>query len=177
MHPETTPVITFVGKSGAGKTTLLEKLIPVLKARGLRLAVLKHDAHHFEMDKPGKDTYRFTAAGADAVTISNREKFAMIEHPAEELSLREIITRLPQVDLVLTEGYKRNDYPKIEVHRAELRQPLIAPPEQLLAVMTDEALDTPARQLSLTDAEGCADVIEAYLRGAWAARSGGDAER
>lgn len=75
MNPDLVPIITFVGKSGTGKTTLLEQLIPMLKARGLRLAVLKHDAHHFEMDKPGKDTYRFTAAGADVVTISNAEKF------------------------------------------------------------------------------------------------------
>ena len=164
MNPETTPIITFVGKSGTGKTTFLEQLIPVLKRRGLRLAVLKHDAHHFEMDRPGKDTYRFTAAGADVVTISNAEKFALIERPPEELRVADIVARLPQVDVVLTEGYKQSRYPKIEIHRAALRRPLIAPPEQLLAVMTDEALDCPARQLALTDVEGCADVIEAYLK-------------
>lgn len=133
MNPDLVPIITFVGKSGTGKTTLLEQLIPMLKARGLRLAVLKHDAHHFEMDKPGKDTYRFTAAGADVVTISNAEKFAMIEQPPEELSLRDIISRLPQVDLVLTEGYKKSRYPKIEIHRAELHRPLLADPNELLA--------------------------------------------
>ncbi len=164
MNPDMVPVITFVGRSGTGKTTLLERLIPVLKGRGLTLAVLKHDAHHFEMDKPGKDTYRFTAAGADVVAISNREKFAMVEQPGEELSLREIISRLPRVDIVLTEGYKRSVYPKIELHRAELHRPLIAPPEQLLAVMTDEMVDTPAPVLDLDDVEGCADVVEAYLR-------------
>lgn len=164
MNPDTTPIITFVGKSGTGKTTFLEQLIPVLKARGLRLAVLKHDAHHFEMDKPGKDTYRFTAAGADVVTISNAEKFAMIERPQTELSVGDIVSRLPQVDIVLTEGYKKSHYPKIEIHRAELNRPLIAAPEELLAIMTDEPLDCPALQLSLTDIEGCADVIERYLR-------------
>ncbi len=164
MNPDCVPVITFVGKSGTGKTTFLEKLIPVLKGRGIRLAVLKHDAHHFEMDRPGKDTYRFTAAGADVVTISNREKFAMIEQPQEELSLRDIIARLPQVDLVLTEGYKRSRYPKIELHRAELHRSLIAPPEQLLAVLTDEPVDTPVAQLDLSDAEGCADVICRYMQ-------------
>lgn len=163
MNPDSVPVITFVGKSGTGKTTFLEKLIPVLKANGLRLAVLKHDAHHFEMDKPGKDTYRFTAAGADVVTISNREKFALIERPQEELSLREIISRLPQVDLVLTEGYKKSHYPKIEIHRAVLQRPLIAPPEQLLAIMTDEPLDVPIRQLGLEDTAGCAALIMDYL--------------
>ena len=147
MNPDLVPIITFVGKSGTGKTTLLEQLIPMLKGRGLRLAVLKHDAHHFEMDKPGKDTYRFTAAGADVVTISNAEKFAMIEQPPEELSLRDIISRLPQVDLVLTEGYKKSRYPKIEIHRAELHRPLLADPNELLAILTDEPVDSPAPQL------------------------------
>ena len=158
-----TPVITFVGLSGTGKTTLLEKLIPVLKQQGLRLAVLKHDAHHFEMDKPGKDTYRFTAAGADVVTISNREKFAMIQRLEEEMTLRDIIRRLPPVDLILTEGYKKSPDPKIEIHRAVLNRPLIASPTELLCVMTDEPLDTPARQLDLNDVQGCADVILEYL--------------
>lgn len=164
MNPDTTPIITFVGKSGTGKTTFLEQLIPELKGRGLRLAVLKHDAHHFEMDKPGKDTYRFSAAGADVVTISNREKFALIEQPKEELTVADIVSRLPQVDIVLTEGYKKSSYPKIEIHRAALQRPLIASPQELLAIMTDEPVDSPAKQLSLTDIAGCADLIQAYLR-------------
>ena len=164
MNPETTPIITFVGKSGTGKTTLLEKLIPVLKTRGLRLAVLKHDAHHFEMDKPGKDTYRFTAAGADVVTISNAEKFALIEQPPAELRIEDIVTRLPAVDLVLTEGYKKSLYPKIEIHRAVLNRPLLTPPEQLLAVMTDEPLEIAAPQLPLEDISGCAEIILSYWK-------------
>ncbi len=164
MNPDTTPIITFVGKSGTGKTTFLEKLIPVLKARGYRLAVLKHDAHQFEVDKPGKDTYRFSAAGADVVTISNAEKFAMMEHPVAELTIQDIVSRLPTVDLVLTEGYKKSRYPKIEIHRAALHRPLIAPPEQILAIMTDEPLDSSALQLDLEDITGCADTIEAYLK-------------
>ena len=164
MNPETTPIITFVGKSGTGKTTFLERLIPVLKARGLKLAVLKHDAHHFEMDKPGKDTYRFTAAGADVVTISNAEKFAMIEQPPAELTAADIVSRLPQVDLVLTEGYKKSSYPKIEIHRAVLDRPLLTPEAELLAVMTDEPLAVSAPQLSLEDVSGCAEIILTYLK-------------
>ncbi len=164
MHPNTTPVITFVGLSGTGKTTFLEQLIPALKARGLHLAVLKHDAHHFEMDKPGKDTWRFTEAGADVVTISNAGKFAMIETLSRELSLQDIISRLPPVDVVLTEGYKKSRNPKIEIHRAALGRPLLSSPEELLAVMTDEPLDTPAKQLDLTDISGCADLVEHYIR-------------
>ena len=163
MNPDAIPVITFVGLSGTGKTTFLEQLIPELKNRGLRLAVLKHDVHHFEMDRPGKDTYRFTAAGADTVAISGQEQFAMIENLPEELTLRQILTRLPEADLVLTEGYKHSDCPKIEIHRACLGRPLLASPEELLAVMTDEPLDTPVRQLPLEDISGCADLIESYL--------------
>lgn len=164
MDADRTPIVTFVGRSGTGKTTFLERLIPALKGRGLRLAVLKHDAHHFEMDRPGKDTYRFTAAGADVVTISNAGQFALLERPPRELDLKDILARLPQVDLVLTEGYKKSDCPKIELHRAVLGQSLMAPPEQLLAVLTDEPVDTPAPQLDLADAEGCADLLMDYLR-------------
>ena len=156
-----TPVITFVGLSGTGKTTFLEKLIPVLKARGLRLAVIKHDAHHFEMDRPGKDTYRFSQAGADVVAISSREQAAILEKPPSELSLEDLIDRLPSVDLILTEGYKKSRYPKVEIHRAELDRPLLTPAEELLCVMTDEPLDTPVPQRPLEDAAGCADLIMA----------------
>ena len=164
MNPDRTPVITFVGLSGTGKTTFLEKLIPVLKSRGLRLAVLKHDAHHFEMDKPGKDTWRFTQAGADVISISNATKFAMIEKPEKELSLPDIIRRLPDVDIVLTEGYKKSRYPKIEIHRAALNRPRIASQDELLAVMTDEPLEQEIPQLPLDNIAGCADLIEAYLK-------------
>ena len=163
MNPDTSPVVTFVGSSGTGKTTYLARLIPELKGRGLRLAVLKHDVHHFEMDHPGKDTYRFTAAGADVVTIANREKFALLQRTDRELSLEEIISRLPPVDLILVEGYKHNPYPKIEIHRAALGRPLIAPPEELLAIVTDEPVDSPAPQLDLTDLTGCADLLMRHL--------------
>ncbi len=157
------PIITFVGLSGTGKTTFLEKLIPELKRRHLRLAVLKHDAHHFEMDKPGKDTWRFTQAGADVSAISNQTQFALVERTSRQLELMELIERLPEVDLVLTEGYKRSPTKKIELHRAVLGQPLLSRPEELLAVITDEPLDVDVPQLDLEDAAGCADLIVQYL--------------
>ncbi len=158
------PVITFVGKSGTGKTTYLERLIPVLKGRGLRLALVKHDAHGFEMDTPGKDTYRFSAAGADVVAISSAEKMAMIQRPPRELTLDQVIAQLPPVDLILTEGYKTLPNPKIEIHRAALNRPLLTPPEQLLAVITDEPLSLDRPQLSFEDLEGCADLIQAHIK-------------
>jgi len=161
-----TPVITFVGLSGTGKTTYLERLIPRLKARGLRLALVKHDAHRFEMDRPGKDTWRFAQAGADIVAISSAAQAAVLERPERELSLDELISRLPPADLILTEGYKAEDNPKIELHRRVLSRPLLAPPEQLLAVVTDEPLSVPVPQLSFDDLEGCVEVILDYCA-AW----------
>ena len=157
-----TPVITFVGLSGTGKTTYLERLIPLLKARGLRLAVVKHDAHQFEMDKPGKDTWRFAQAGADVVAISSSTQAAILERPERELTLDEVISRLPPADLILTEGYKTEDNPKIELHRKELERPLLTPQKRLLAVVTDEQLEVAAPQLSFDDLEGCVNVILDY---------------
>jgi molybdopterin-guanine dinucleotide biosynthesis protein B len=160
---EHTPIVTFVGLSGTGKTTFLEKLIPALKARDLRLAVLKHDAHHFEMDKPGKDTWRFTQAGADVVAISNAEKFALVERTDRQLTLAELVARLPEVDLILTEGYKRSATKKIEIHRACLGRPLLCGDDELLAVITDEPLPTAAPQLGLDEADACADLLVRFL--------------
>ncbi len=160
-----TPQITFVGRSGTGKTTYLERLIPVLKVRGLRLAVVKHDVHGFEMDTPGKDTYRFAEAGAEVVAISSPWRVAVLERPAVELSLNQVIARLPEVDLILTEGYKQVPNPKIEIHRAELQRPLVTPTDQLLAVVTDEALPLPPEvmQLPFEALEECAELIEGYI--------------
>ena len=163
MKPDSVPILTLVGRSGTGKTTLLEQLIPLLKSQGLRVAVLKHDVHGFQMDRPGKDTYRFSAAGADVVAIANAQRFAILEQPQRELSLPELIERLPEVDLVLTEGYKRSHYPKIELHRKALGQPLLTPPEELLALVTDEPLKVSAPQVDLADLPACAQVILDYV--------------
>ena len=105
-------VISVVAKSGSGKTTLLEKVIRSLKEKGIRLAVVKHDAHSFEMDKPGKDTWRHAQAGADIVSISSPEKFALIEKRDRELTLDEIVERIDGVDLIITEGFKRQNKPR-----------------------------------------------------------------
>jgi molybdopterin-guanine dinucleotide biosynthesis protein B len=161
---ERTPMLTFVGKSGTGKTTYLERLIPLLKAQGLTLALVKHDAHGFQMDTPGKDTYRFSAAGADVVAISSAEQMAMICRPQQELTLDQVISRLPPVDLILTEGYKTLPNPKIEIHRAALHRPLLTPREQLLAVVTDEPLSVSCPQLSFDDLEGCVALILDFMK-------------
>ncbi|EJO5347644.1 molybdopterin-guanine dinucleotide biosynthesis protein B [Clostridium botulinum] len=111
-------IISIVAtKSGTGKTTLIEKLIPILKDRNWKVGVLKHDAHKFQIDKKGKDSYRFTEAGADNVIISSSSKLAMIEIIKKQRTIEEIIPLFNDVDIVVIEGFKNNKYPKIEVHR------------------------------------------------------------
>lgn len=110
------PIVSFVGTSGSGKTTLLEKVVSELKLRGYRVAVIKHSHHDFEIDRPGKDTWRLAQAGSDIVAISSPDKVAFIERVETELSLAQIETLLgDRVDIVLTEGYKGGDTAKILV--------------------------------------------------------------
>ncbi|AFV10397.1 molybdopterin-guanine dinucleotide biosynthesis protein B [Thermacetogenium phaeum DSM 12270] len=158
------PVISIVGKSGAGKTTLLEKVIKRLKEDGIRVAAIKHDAHRFDMDKPGKDTWRMAQAGADVVVISSSEKMAMIEKVSKEKSLDEIVAMLPGVDIVLTEGYKSGDKPKIEVYRSEVHKERLCSPDELLAIVSDvvwDDLDVP--QYQLDDIDGVVNEIRRYI--------------
>ena len=161
---EYTPVVVFVGLSGTGKTTYLEALIPALKARGLRLAVLKHDTHGFTMDHPGKDTYRFREAGADSVTSCSGSHLAIQETLPDEPTIAEILARLQPVDLALVEGYKKSAYPKIEIHRAALGRPLYCKEAELLAVVTDESLPVSAPHLPLRDPEPCAELLLQYVK-------------
>ncbi len=151
------PLIPVVAWSGTGKTTALEGLIPALRRRGVRVCVIKHDAHTFEVDKPGKDTYRFTAAGATAAAIMNPQKWAIMGQG--ECTLDVLRDRLPECDLIFAEGFKYTNRPRIEIHRRATNRPLISDPETLIAVMTDEALDIAAPQIALNDYEKCADLL------------------
>ncbi|MBI5656564.1 MAG: molybdopterin-guanine dinucleotide biosynthesis protein B, partial [Geobacter sp.] len=111
-------VVSFVAKSGTGKTTLLEKVIAELKRRGHRVGAIKHDAHRFDIDHPGKDSHRLTAAGADTMLITSPEKLALIKRHQEQPAIEELLaTYCADLDIVLTEGFKRSSLPKIEVHR------------------------------------------------------------
>ena len=130
------PAIGFSAWSGTGKTTLIEKLVLHLKARGLRVAVIKHDAHDFEMDKPGKDSWRFARAGADMTLISSASKTAVIEYRPR--SFRENLAMIHDVDLILVEGYKQEDLPRIGVCRAATGKSLPAPVDLYAAVVTDD---------------------------------------
>ncbi len=160
------PVLSIIGKSGVGKTTLLEKLIPELKQRGYRLATIKHHAHAgFEIDQPGKDTWRHAQAGSDCVVIAAPDKIATIQRLEQELSLDEIAARIDGVDIILTEGYKRAGKPAIEVARAESGAQLISAGPQLVAVATDMPLAVDVPQFDLNDAPAIVDfIVAAFLK-------------
>ncbi len=155
-----TPIISVVGKSDSGKTTLLEKLIAELKRRGYRVGTIKHDTHGFEVDKPGKDSWRHARAGSDVVVIASPDKLALIKKLERELSLDEVASYITDVDIILTEGYKRADKPKIEVHRRAVGGELLCSPHELLAVVTDEPLNIPVPQFSFDETEALVDLIE-----------------
>ena len=154
------PVVSVVGKSGVGKTTALEKLLGELKRRGHRVGTVKHDAHGFDVDKPGKDTWRHARAGSDSVVISGPKKMALIRRLEHELPLDEIVPLMGDLDLVLTEGYKRGDKPKIEVTRLGRGTELLCGPEELIGIMTDHPVEMAVPQFTLDDATGVVDLLE-----------------
>ncbi len=153
------PIVSVVGKSGVGKTTFLEKLIVELKRRGHRVATIKHDVHGFEIDRPGKDSWRLAQAGSDSVVIASPCKLALIKRLEGEMSLSEIALLLTDIDIILTEGYKRGDAPKIEVSRRARGGELLCKPDELVAIVSDQPFDLGVRQFGLDDAAGIADLL------------------
>lgn len=167
--PPKPPVISFVARSGTGKTTFLAKLIPELKARGLRVGVLKHHAHASPFDVPGKDTYRLAQAGADVVVGACAVQVAVFLQEDGAADLDGVIARhFGGLDLVLAEGFKRGDYPKIEIHRTAggpLLGKLLCGPGELMALVTDKPFANNLPQFDLEDAAGMADFLQTWLRG------------
>lgn len=142
------PVLGFAAFSGSGKTTLITQLIPILKQNNLRIGLIKHSHHNFNIDKPGKDSFRFREAGANSVLLVSRQRRAIItEFAAEqEPGLNEQLTHLDQtsLDLILVEGFKAAKFPKIEIHRASLGKPLLYLEDPtIIAVASDTVLDLP----------------------------------
>ncbi|MCL6477476.1 MAG: molybdopterin-guanine dinucleotide biosynthesis protein B [Peptococcaceae bacterium] len=158
------PVISVVSKSNTGKTTLLEKVIKELKRRGVRVAVIKHDAHSFDIDHPGKDSWRHAQAGADIVVISSPEKIALIEKVEKELKLDEVISRVSNVDIILTEGFRRENKPKIEVYRSEAHRGLLCEPHELIAIASDVPWDLGVPCYHIDDFMGIVGEIERYMK-------------
>jgi len=163
----TPPVVSIVAKSGTGKTTLLEKLIGELKRRGYRVGAVKHDAHKFDIDREGKDSWRLTQAGADTMLITSPAKVALVKQNRDgvEPSLAEAIAAYcGDLDIVLTEGFKKSSMPKIEVHRRERSERLLCRDEEhdphLIAVASDTALHLDVPVYDINDTVGLCDFIE-----------------
>ena len=167
------PIIGFSAFSGSGKTTLLEKLIPALTDRKLKLAVIKHAHHSFDIDHPNKDSYKIRKAGAQQILISSQKRWATIhEHLDEdsELTLEEALQHISveNIDFVMVEGFKSSPIAKIEIHRPELEKPLISANDKfVIAIATDEPekVDSPLPLLDLNNTEMIADYIVQFLSG------------
>ncbi len=166
-----TPVVSIVAKSGTGKTTLLEKLIAEMKRRGYKVGAVKHDAHRFNIDREGKDSWRLTQAGADIMLITSPDKLAMVKQyqADQEPTLAETVaTYCDDVDIVLTEGFKRSTMPKIEVHRQDRSEKLLCRDEEhdpaLIAVASDSSLEVDVPLFDINDAQGLCDlIVKQYL--------------
>lgn len=159
------PTVSFIGKKKSGKTTVVLGVVEVLRKRGYRVAVLKHDTHGFEIDVPGTDSYRFRALGAEVVGISSPDKYVWQVTVDEEPSLGELVRQIREpVDLVITEGFKKQDAPKIEVSRRERSTELVSSPDELIGITSDQTFpDYPVPQYSLSDFRGLADLIESRI--------------
>lgn len=156
------PLVCIVGASDSGKTTFLEKLIPLIRDRGYRVGTIKHDAHGFDMDREGKDTWRHRAAGAQTIAISSPVQVASIRSTSHELNLEEVVARyFWQEDLILTEGYKRSNYPKIEIFRSAIEsKPICGPEDHLIAIVTDDETSLEAPSYRFDEVSKVADLIE-----------------
>lgn len=156
------PVFSIVGsESGVGKTTVLCEIIGELKQRGYKVATIKH--HHrgdFEIDKPGKDTWKHAQAGADVVVISSEVKIAKIEKLEEECSLDDIVKDIKNVDIIITEGYKGENKPKLEVIRREISEKLYSKGEELFCIVTDFSLENKVPQFDFGEIKEIVDLIE-----------------
>ena len=155
-------VIGLAGWSGAGKTTLLTRLIPLLREQGLSVSVIKHAHHNFDVDVPGKDSWRHRQAGAEEVLVSSANRWALMHElrGAREPHLPELLAKLSRVDLVIVEGYKSEPHRKIEVHRADNGKPLLFPTDPgIVGVVSDLAIETTLPTAHLDDIIGVAAMV------------------
>ena len=156
------PIVSFVAYSGTGKTTFLERLIPKLKARGLKIAIVKHDGHRFEIDHEGKDSDRFTKAGADVTGLISSEKAVLMEN--RQTDPEDFLKKIDGVDLILTEGFKQGPWPKIMLHRKGSGKPMPLLPEECLAVISDAEVMDCENLFTLEEAEKTADFLFRYVQ-------------
>ncbi|MDP3879232.1 MAG: molybdopterin-guanine dinucleotide biosynthesis protein B [Dehalococcoidales bacterium] len=153
-------IVSFAGNSGSGKTTLMEKLIRELKAKGYRVATIKHTFHSIALDQPGKDSWRYIEAGSDAAVAVSREMMLLVKPLRADVTLEEVARVVGEdYDIILVEGFKRDNAPKVLVHRGAAG-PLLSDLKEVIAIATDEPLKTKTRQFSLDDARGIAAFLE-----------------
>lgn len=161
----TIPTLSFTAKSGTGKTTYLEKLLPLLKKDGLRLAVVKHDAHGFQVDKPGKDSYRLTQAGADHMILTCEDQTAAIlSHRGQNPDLENILSRIENVDFIITEGYKLGTQKKIHLLRRGHNEAPVGNQENVIAYITDFPFDAKVPVFDLNRPEELIPFLRAYIK-------------
>lgn len=161
MPAERRAAIGFIGYSNSGKTTLIESLIPVFRSRGLSVAAIKNAHHGFDMDRPGKDSFRYRMAGAGQVLIATAERWALLTETTRTAHLEELLDQLAPCDLVIVEGFKSEGHiPRIEVRRSNVIDPPIYPQDpNVVAVAADYAFDCPLPLLDLNDADRIAAFI------------------
>lgn len=155
-------VIGMAGWSGSGKTTLVEQVIDLLQARGLAVSLIKHAHHDFEIDHPGKDSYRHRHAGCREVLITSAKRWAVVHElrGREELTLNDALAQLSPCDLVIVEGFKHEAIAKIEIYRAEIGKPLLFPDDpHIIAVASDAPVETTLPRLDLNQPAAIADFI------------------
>ena len=155
-------IFGLAGWSGSGKTTLLTALVPKFAARGLTVSTIKHAHHDFDVDRPGKDSWRHRQAGAQEVMVASSRRWALMHElrTRPEPALEELIKRMSPVDLLLVEGFKSHPHPKIEVYRRSVGKPFLHPEDaHIIAIASDEPLDVPLPQLPLSDATAIANFI------------------
>jgi len=160
-------VLGIAGYSGSGKTTLIEKLVPLLVRAGLRVSLVKHAHHAFDIDHPGKDSWRHRQAGCSQVLVTSSARWALMHELRGETepTLGEQVGRLAPCDLVLVEGFKHDPIPRIEVHRKEGGQPLLHPTDpHVIAIATDEPLPTSLPCFGLDDASALSRFVIEFAR-------------
>ncbi|MBF0531030.1 MAG: molybdopterin-guanine dinucleotide biosynthesis protein B [Deltaproteobacteria bacterium] len=165
MTGNSVPIILLVGRSNAGKTTLLEKLLPELRRLDLKIGTIKHDVHGFDIDHPGKDSYRHKKAGAAISLISSPNKLAVVADTDHDHSLDELVKYFAGVDLIVTEGYKRENKPKVEIFRPEAHpEPLCTNDPNLVAVVTDADIDLGVPKFGLEQTRDLAKFLKDKLK-------------
>lgn len=158
-----TRIIAVSGIKNSGKTTLISRIIPELKKKGLKIATIKHDGHDFQPDVEGTDSFIHRKSGADSVAIFSQNRWMIIKEEANKTEL-DLIEEFSDFDLIILEGFKYSDYPKIEVVRSEISNKPVAKKETVLAYVTDlDIIDRDIKQFGLEDIEDIGDYIYSYL--------------